>query len=335
MTTLADKAILSGADNRPPMLEKDMYNSWKSIMELYMMNRQHGIMILESVENGPPFGLQLREIGVTRPKKYSELSATKAIQADCVIKATNIILQGLPPEVYALERGCNTFYDGFDNHFRYPTTNIAEEFSNPRQQYHNNGSVTLHNQFRKDKRLSCGYTWTYTPGEMEAIMGNKGYLGIQKDKTTQTVITHNAAYQADDLDAYDSDCDELSTAKVALMTNLSHYVTYALALSHNNDNIGTMYTLIAEPERFKEQRVKVLKEGKNIVLRSNDSISEFKCTNMSAIVIPDSEETLMLAKESRSKMLLKQKDPMMLEKKVNTTPVDYAVLDQLSQDFEK
>ncbi|GKA06010.1 retrovirus-related pol polyprotein from transposon TNT 1-94 [Tanacetum coccineum] len=44
----------------------------------------------------------------------------------------------------------------------------------------------------------------------------------------------------------------------------------------------------------------------------------------SAIVIPDSEETLMLAEESRSKMLLKQQDPMVLEKKVNTTPVDYA-----------
>ncbi|GJZ80744.1 hypothetical protein Tco_0645738 [Tanacetum coccineum] len=53
-----------------------------------------------------------------------------------------------------------------------------------------------------------------------------------------------------------------------------------------------------------------------------------------AIVIPDSEETLMLAEESRSKMLLKQHDPMMLEKKVNTKPDDYAVLNQLSQDFE-
>nr|GEX94346.1 hypothetical protein [Tanacetum cinerariifolium] len=52
------------------------------------------------------------------------------------------------------------------------------------------------------------------------------------------------------------------------------------------------------------------------------------------IVIHNTEETLMLAKESRSKMLLKQKDHMMLEKKVNTTPVDYAVLNQLSQDFE-
>ncbi|GJZ90500.1 hypothetical protein Tco_0662427 [Tanacetum coccineum] len=56
--------------------------------------------------------------------------------------------------------------------------------------------------------------------------------------------------------------------------------------------------------------------------------------NTSAIVIPNSEETLVLAEESLSKMLLKQQDPMMLEKKVNTTPIDYAVLNQLSQDFE-
>ncbi|GKE66406.1 hypothetical protein Tco_1520567, partial [Tanacetum coccineum] len=46
--------------------------------------------------------------------------------------------------------------------------------------------------------------------------------------------------------------------------------------------------------------------------------------NTSAFVIPDSEETLMLAEESHSKMLLKQQDTMVLEKKVNTTPIDYA-----------
>nr|GEW30807.1 retrovirus-related Pol polyprotein from transposon TNT 1-94 [Tanacetum cinerariifolium] len=53
-----------------------------------------------------------------------------------------------------------------------------------------------------------------------------------------------------------------------------------------------------------------------------------------AIVIRDSEETLMLAEESRSKMLLKQKDPMMSEKKVNTKPVNYAALNRLLQDFK-
>ncbi|GKC27782.1 hypothetical protein Tco_1035076 [Tanacetum coccineum] len=71
--TLAEYMILSGTDNRPPMLDKDLYDSWKSRMELYMQNREHGRMILESVEN-----------------------------ADCDMKETNIILQGLPTDIYSL-----------------------------------------------------------------------------------------------------------------------------------------------------------------------------------------------------------------------------------------
>nr|GFC26428.1 hypothetical protein [Tanacetum cinerariifolium] len=47
--------------------------------------------------------------------------------------------------------------------------------------------------------------------------------GIQESSSNQMVITNNAAYQADDLDAYDSDCDEINSAKIALMENLSHY----------------------------------------------------------------------------------------------------------------
>nr|GEU80129.1 hypothetical protein [Tanacetum cinerariifolium] len=69
------------------MLEKDMYDSLKSIMELYMMNKPHGRMILQSVENGPLIWPLIEENGVTRPNKYYELSATKAIQADCDVKA--------------------------------------------------------------------------------------------------------------------------------------------------------------------------------------------------------------------------------------------------------
>ncbi|GJT76963.1 hypothetical protein Tco_1043688 [Tanacetum coccineum] len=126
MTTLADKAILSDADNRLPMLEKDMYDSWKSIMELYMLNRQHGRMILESVENGPLIWPSIEENGVTRTKKYSELPATESIQADYDIKATNIILQGLPLEVYALERECK-LYDEFDK-FSYKKGETLREF---------------------------------------------------------------------------------------------------------------------------------------------------------------------------------------------------------------
>ncbi|GKA75009.1 hypothetical protein Tco_0781387 [Tanacetum coccineum] len=39
----------------------------------------------------------------------------------------------------------------------------------------------------------------------------------------QTIITHNAAFQTEDLNTYDSDCDDLSNAQVVLMANISTY----------------------------------------------------------------------------------------------------------------
>ena len=67
-----------------------------------MQNRGNGRMILESVEKGPLVWPTTEDNGVIRKKTYAELSATEKLQADCDMKATNIILQGLPPDVYAL-----------------------------------------------------------------------------------------------------------------------------------------------------------------------------------------------------------------------------------------
>ncbi|GKA68416.1 hypothetical protein Tco_0768333 [Tanacetum coccineum] len=394
---------------------------------------------------------------------------------------------------------------------RYPTTNNQlRNSSNPRKQATiNDGIITLQPIQRRQISFASGTPRTYTPGE-----------SVSNSRKQRSVIF-------DDLDVYDSDCDELNTAKVALMANLSHYGLDALAEVHNIDNVDTNMinqvvqampsskqlnavnqseteitsdsniipysqyvtesqqaaiqnsnsstrqdtlillvieqlktqvinctkinldnksvndTLTAELKRYKEQ-VKVLKEGQNGDLKGNDIVSDsceqfveidrlkqtlsehlkekeslmqtvtllkndfkkeesrnidmeialekkikqldnivFKrdqsaqtvhmltkpqffydhttkqalgfqnpfylkkaqqlepklydgnvIKNTSAIVIPNSKETLILAEESRSKMILKQQDPMMLEKKVITTPVDYASLNQLSQDFE-
>nr|GEV92990.1 integrase, catalytic region, zinc finger, CCHC-type, peptidase aspartic, catalytic [Tanacetum cinerariifolium] len=141
-------------------------------------------------------------------------------------------------------------------------------------------------------------------------------LGIAKAQTIQTVITHNAAYQANDLDAYDSDCDEINTAKIALMANLSHYGSDDLAeavvqnsntptqqdalilsvieqlktkvvncTKINLDNKSVNDTLTTELERYKDQLEPKLYDG-NVIEKTN------------AIMIRDSDETLMLAKES-------------------------------------
>nr|GEW49166.1 integrase, catalytic region, zinc finger, CCHC-type, peptidase aspartic, catalytic [Tanacetum cinerariifolium] len=180
---------------------------------------------------------------------------------------------------------------------------------------------------------------------------------IAEAQATHTVITHNTAYQADDLDAYDSDCDEINTTKVAPMANLSHYGSDDVAESVKIDNLKLtlsehlkvkeslmqMVTLLKndfqkeesrniDKEIALEERIKhlddivfkrgfqnpfYLKKAQHLELKLYDG-NVIEKTN--AIVICDSEETLMLTEESRSKMLLKQKDPMMSEKKVNTTP---------------
>ncbi|GJX18819.1 hypothetical protein Tco_0221496 [Tanacetum coccineum] len=504
MMTLADKAILSGADNRPPMLEKDMYDSWKSKMELYMMNRQHGRMILESVKNGPLIWPLIEENGVSRPKKYFELSATESIQADCddPIDVINHMMSFLTVvgRQTSLATGNTRTY-----------TPRASGSNSGKQRtvicYNCKGEGHMSKQFTKPKRKQDD-SWFKDKVLLVQAQASGQILHeeeliflanprILEGQATQTVITHNTAYQADDLDAYDSDCDELNTAKVALMANLSHYGLDALAEVHNHDNMNnnminqavqampsseqsnvvkhseteiisdsniipySQYviesqqaainlenksvndTLTVELERYKEQ-VKVSKEGQNVDIRSNNNVSDssaqsveinhlkqtlsehlkekesliqtvtllkndfkkeesrnidkeialekkikqldnivFKrdqsaqtvhmlikpqffydhttkqalgfqnpfylkkaqqlepklydgnvIKNTSAIVIPDSKETLMLAKENRSKIISKQQDPMMIENKVNTTPVDYAILNQLSQDFE-
>nr|GEZ66164.1 hypothetical protein [Tanacetum cinerariifolium] len=111
-------------------------------------------------------------------------------------------------------------------------------------------------------------------------------------------LTTNALFQVDGVEGYDSDCDDVPNSRPSFMANILSYG----------------FDVLAEKAQHLEPK---LYHG-NVIKNTN------------AIMIPDSEETLMLADESRSKMLLKQHDLMMLEKKVNTTPVDYAVLDQLS-----
>ncbi|GJT89765.1 hypothetical protein Tco_1078610 [Tanacetum coccineum] len=68
-----------------------------------MTGKDHGRIILNSVENGPLVWPTVeQEDGTVRLKSYEELSDKEKLQADCDLKATNIVLQGLPPDVYAL-----------------------------------------------------------------------------------------------------------------------------------------------------------------------------------------------------------------------------------------
>ncbi|GKE02440.1 hypothetical protein Tco_1390423, partial [Tanacetum coccineum] len=61
------------------------------------------------------------------------------------------------------------------------------------------------------------------------------YLRILADQV-QIIIPHNAAFQAEDLDTYDSDCDDLSTAQAILMANISNYGSDIILEVPNSEN---------------------------------------------------------------------------------------------------
>ncbi|GJX47862.1 retrovirus-related pol polyprotein from transposon TNT 1-94 [Tanacetum coccineum] len=84
------------------MLEKSMYDSWASRIRLFIKGKTHGRMMLDSIDDGLLVYPAVEENGQTRPKKYSELTKAQQLQDDCDVQATNILLHGVPPDVYAL-----------------------------------------------------------------------------------------------------------------------------------------------------------------------------------------------------------------------------------------
>ncbi|GKA54740.1 retrovirus-related pol polyprotein from transposon TNT 1-94 [Tanacetum coccineum] len=334
MSTLAEFMILSGVDNRPLMLEKHLYDSWKIRMELYMQNREHGRMILELVEHGPLIWPTIEENGMTSTKKYEELSATKKIQADCDLKATNIILQGLPTNVYSL-LDCGLAGPVFKQEddpidainkmmsflstivsSRFPTTNNQlSNSSNPRQQ------ETIHDgRCPKPKRKSDA-TWFRDKVLLVDAQGSGKVLNeeelefladprVAEGPVTQTVIKNNATYQADDLGAYDSDCDDFSTAKAVLMANLSSYGSDVLseylletqnaAVQDTNSSAQQDAMILSVFEQLSNQKAQKIRpmiyDGSVIAKETN------------VISIADSEETLMLEEENFGKCFVPQQE---------------------------
>ncbi|GKD89903.1 hypothetical protein Tco_1365410 [Tanacetum coccineum] len=109
METMAENVIVAGSENRPPMLKKGMYDSWKTRIILYIRGKENYKMLKDSIDNGP---FQLKpEItvkdtdGVTdirHPQKVEDLTPQEKLRYDSDIKVVNILLLGLPIDIYTL-----------------------------------------------------------------------------------------------------------------------------------------------------------------------------------------------------------------------------------------
>ncbi|GKD79085.1 hypothetical protein Tco_1341706 [Tanacetum coccineum] len=103
---------------------------------------------------------------------------------------------------------------------RFPSTNNQlRTSSNPRNQATIQDGRVIVQQVQG--RQGQSYVGTgYKDEEQLAFLADPGILDGQ---AAQTTIPNNAAFQTEDLDAYDSNCDDVSNAKAALMANLSNY----------------------------------------------------------------------------------------------------------------
>nr|GEZ41145.1 hypothetical protein [Tanacetum cinerariifolium] len=177
----------------------------------------------------------------------------EAIQADCDVKATNIILQGLPPE-----KGDDPI-DAINHMMSFLTAVVTSRivvYYNCKGEGHMSKQCTKLKRKRDESWFKDKVLLVHAQTNGQILHEELAFLadrGIGEAQTTQNVITHNAAYQADDLDAYDSDCDEINNAKVALMANLSHYGFDDLAENSVNSkelNPSTKPTQVTVPKEL-------------------------------------------------------------------------------------
>nr|GEZ37391.1 copia protein [Tanacetum cinerariifolium] len=372
-------------------------------MELYMQNREHGRMILELVENCSLIWPIVEENRMTRTNKYSELSTAEKLQADCDMKATNIILQGTM--LTKLEKECK-LYDAIDKftHIKgeslhkyylrftqlindvniynmkmeqfqvntkflnslppgwskfvtdvklvkdFHTTNFDQLHAYLEQhKLHANEVRILRERFAVlvfspgDDLISClnkaiaflivlassrkGLLNATTVKVKDIWLGNALNLsdqGMHHDprvpdgQAVQTIIPNNAAFQTEDLDTYDSDCDDISNAKAILMANISNYGSdVILEVPHSETYLNDMENqmhMLTKPQDFYDNILKqalgyqnscYLKKSQWIKPTLYDGI--VISNKRVAMLVIDDEETVIL-EDNDLKAQLQDKD---------------------------
>ncbi|GKC60094.1 hypothetical protein Tco_1087692 [Tanacetum coccineum] len=126
MANLSEDIQCAGPDTRPPMLDRTDFASWQQRIRLYYRGKENEVNILKSIDEGPfqmgTFRETLAEgnkgalhLGPERARVYSNLSPKDKDRNNADIRATNILLQGLPKDIYTLINHYTNAKDIWDN----------------------------------------------------------------------------------------------------------------------------------------------------------------------------------------------------------------------------
>nr|GEV39092.1 retrovirus-related Pol polyprotein from transposon TNT 1-94 [Tanacetum cinerariifolium] len=126
MANLSKDIQCVGSDTRPPMLDRTDFASWQQRIRLYCQGKENEVNILKSIDEGPFRMGTLRQtliegtegalhLGPERPPVYFDHTSEEKERYNADIQATNILLQGLPKDIYSLINHYINANDIWDN----------------------------------------------------------------------------------------------------------------------------------------------------------------------------------------------------------------------------
>ncbi|GJX96116.1 integrase, catalytic region, zinc finger, CCHC-type containing protein [Tanacetum coccineum] len=229
MATMAENVIAVGSETCPLMLEKGMYDSWKTRIILYIQGKENGEMLKDSINNGPyqfkPKITVKDTNGITdirHPQIIEDLAGQDKLRYDSDIKVVNILLLGLlsyapivvqqPPTIQPDSRFITPTFLPIDDPIAILNKNQALG-ARVVNLVRNAGA----NQPRVVRCSNCN-----GEGHIAKQCTTKKWVKYSEwFKEKMLLAQPQEAGVADHVDAYDSDCDEEASANAIFMLNLS------------------------------------------------------------------------------------------------------------------
>ncbi|GJZ68733.1 hypothetical protein Tco_0632283 [Tanacetum coccineum] len=245
MTTFAEHIIVAGVKNRNPMLEKSMYNSWASRIRLFIKEKKHAQQIQDDCDvqainimlhilspdvyalvNHQEAAKDIWDRGETLYEYYWRLSQlindmhTIGMTMQQVQVNTKF-LNALPLEwskfVTDVKLAKSLYTTNYDHHYAYLS----------QHERHANEVRIMHERYSDPLALVANSQTLYNPSQSPQHSVSHFYISARKEsddvstKKWHSYLLWHQAFQTEDLDAYDSDYDDISSARAVLMANLS------------------------------------------------------------------------------------------------------------------
>ncbi|GJY66228.1 hypothetical protein Tco_0468466 [Tanacetum coccineum] len=126
MSNMSEDIQYAGSDTRPPMLDRTDFDSWQQRIRLYCLGKDNGENIMKSITEGPfQMGMFIQtvaeetegalQLGPERARVFTDLTTKEKERYKADIRATNILLQGIPKDIYTLINHYTDAKDIWDN----------------------------------------------------------------------------------------------------------------------------------------------------------------------------------------------------------------------------